>query len=131
MFLNEMQANYNEEILMYYKHNLYFESSVMILILVSVGKFLEAKAKNKTTEAIDLILNLAPDKVFIVKEDKEILINVSDVKKGDIIFTKDGKPGEIAIINERKCVDETRKGRRTDNGASPFFVVGYSYVIRP
>ena len=43
--------NYNEEILMYYKHNLYLESSVMILILVSFGKFLEAKAKKKGIRA--------------------------------------------------------------------------------
>lgn len=101
--------NYNEEILMYYKHNLYFESSVMILILVSVGKFLEAKAKNKTTEAIDLILNLAPDKVFVEKEGKETLINVSDVKKGDIIVLKPGDRIAIdgILLEGNTSIDES------------------------
>lgn len=101
--------NYNEEILMYYKHNLYFESAVMILILVSFGKYLEAKAKKKTTEAIDLILNLAPDKVFILKDDKEELINVSDVKKGDIIILKPGDRIAIdgVLLEGNTSVDES------------------------
>ena len=101
--------NYNEEILMYYKHNLYFESAVMILILVSFGKYLESKAKKKTTEAIDLILSLAPDKVFIVKDNEEVLVNVSDVKVGDIIILKPGERIAIdgVLIDGNTSIDES------------------------
>ena len=101
--------NYNEEILMYYRHNLYLESSVMILVLVSFGKFLEAKAKKKTTEAIDLILDLVPDKVFIYKDDKEILINIEDVRKDDIIILKPGDRIAVdgVVVEGDTSVDES------------------------
>ncbi len=101
--------NYNEEILMYYKHNLYLESSVMILILVSFGKFLEAKAKKKTTEAIDLILDLVPDKVLVFKDNEEILTNIEDVKKDDIIILKPGEQIAVdgVIVEGSTSIDES------------------------
>ena len=109
-------VKYNEEILMYYRHNLYLESSVMILILVSVGKFLEAKAKKKTTEAIDLILDLVPDKVLIYKDNKEVLINIEDVKKEDIIILKPGDRIAVdgVIVEGETSIDEaTMTGEST------------------
>ena len=71
-------------------HELYFESASMILVLVSFGKYLESKSKNKTNEAIERLMDLVPKTAIILKDNKEIEIPVEQVKINDIIIIKKG-----------------------------------------
>lgn len=73
-----------------YVHNLYFDSVAMILTLVSLGKYFEHLAKNKTTDAISKLINLSPKKASVLENNKEIIKDVSDVNIGDIIVIKQG-----------------------------------------
>ncbi len=76
-------------------HSLYFESGAMILTLITLGKFFEAKSKNKTTAAINKLLSLAPDTAIIEKNGKETEIPTQDVRLGDIVIVKSGQ--KIAV----------------------------------
>ncbi len=73
-----------------YVHNLYFDSVAMILTLVSLGKYFEHLAKNKTTDAISKLINLSPKKANVLENDKEIVKDVNEVGIGDIIVIKQG-----------------------------------------
>lgn len=75
----------------HYLHHLYFESAAMIVTLISVGKYLEARSKKKTSAAISKLMALAPDTVRILKDDKEIETPISEVKVGDYIVVKSGE----------------------------------------
>ena len=73
-----------------YVHNLYFDSVAMILTLVSLGKYFEHLAKNKTTDAISKLINLSPKKASVLIDGKEILKDVNEVNVGDTIVIKQG-----------------------------------------
>lgn len=73
-----------------YMHNLYFEGAAMIVALITLGKFLEEKSKNKTTAAISKLLALAPDRAVIEVNGEEVEIAASQLKKGDTVILKDG-----------------------------------------
>lgn len=79
-----------------YAMNLYFESAGMILTLITFGKYLETKAKDKTSNAINKLLDLTPKKVTILKNQKEVEIPIEEVKVGDIIVVK---PGETIAVD--------------------------------
>lgn len=85
----------NFEIAHSFSHELYFESSAMILTLVTVGKYLESKSKLKTTDSIEKLMNLAPKTANIIENGKEKTILADDLKKGDIIIVKPGE--KIAV----------------------------------
>lgn len=70
--------------------NLYFESAAMILTLITLGKFLEARAKGKTTDAIEKLVKLMPDTAVVEKDGATKTIPVKDIQKGDIIIVKAG-----------------------------------------
>ncbi len=78
--------------------DLYFESAATILTLITVGKFLETRSKSKTSEAIDRLLNLSPEKAVIIKDGKETEVLVEDIKAGDIVLAKAGE--RIAVDGE-------------------------------
>lgn len=71
-------------------HNLYFESSAVVVALVSVGKYLEANNKEKTKEAIKKLMSLAPDTAVLVDENGQWEVPVSMVKVGDTVLVKPG-----------------------------------------
>ncbi len=71
-------------------HNLYFESGAMILTLITFGKFLEAKSKKKTTDAIAKLLELRPDTALLEKDGNETEVPLEDVRKGDTVIVKAG-----------------------------------------
>lgn len=73
-----------------YAHNLYFEGSAMIVTLITLGKFLEEKSKNKTMSAVQKLLGLAPDTAVILQDGKEVKIKSSELKTGDVFLLKDG-----------------------------------------
>lgn len=73
-----------------YYHNLYFESAGMILVLVSLGKYLEKISKKKTTSAITKLMDLAPKKACIEENGIEKIIDIEKVKLNDIIIVRKG-----------------------------------------
>ena len=79
-----------------YSHDLYFESAGMILTLITVGKYLESKSKGRTSEAITKLLNLAPKKVHVLRNDAEVEIPAEEVVSGDILVLR---PGEAAAVD--------------------------------
>lgn len=89
--------------------NLYFESAGMILTLITFGKYLETKAKDKTSNAINKLLDLTPKKVTILREQKEIEIPIEQVKVGDIIVVKPGETIAVdgVIIKGQTYIDES------------------------
>ena len=84
-----------------YAMEFYFESSGMILTLITVGKYMETRSKGKTSEAITKLLDLAPKKATVLKDGREMEIAVEEVQKGDIIVVR---PGE-SIPVEKKVGD--------------------------
>ena len=67
-----------------------FESAGMILTLVTLGKFLEAKSKGKTGDAIKKLINLAPDRATVIKEGKKVEIATADIRSGDLLAIMPG-----------------------------------------
>ncbi len=89
-------------------HGLYFESAAMILTLITVGKMLEAKSKGKTTTALRALLDLKPKKAKVLREGKEITVDVSGVKKGDIFLVYPGEsiPVDGVVLKGESAVNE-------------------------
>lgn len=96
------------EVVMRYHHDLYFESSVMILSLITVGKFLEAKSKGKTSEALRKLMDMAPKKAIIEVNGERKEVSVDEVKVSDIVIVKPGSniPVDGIIIEGSTSVDE-------------------------
>lgn len=92
-----------------YRHNLYFETAAMIPTLITLGKYLEARAKGKTSEAIEKIMNLSPKKAIILVDGQETEIEISELKTGDVAIVKPGMsiPCDGEIIFGETSVDES------------------------
>ena len=92
-----------------YSKNLYFESAGMILTLITFGKYLETKSKEKTSNAINKLLNLAPKQVTILRNKEEIEVAVEEVKVGDIVIIKPGETIAVdgIIIKGETHIDES------------------------
>lgn len=74
-----------------YAHSLYFESAAMILTLVTVGKYLEARSKSKTSDALEKLVNLAPKTAAVIRDGMEQIIPSEQVVAGDIVVIKPGQ----------------------------------------
>ena len=92
-----------------YLHDLYFESAAMILTLVSLGKLLEARAKDKTADAIRSLSTLAPSFVTLLKEEKETLIPIEELQKNDVFLIRAGEriPADGVVLFGSGAVDES------------------------
>jgi Cu+-exporting ATPase len=92
-----------------YAKKLYFESASVIITLISLGKYLEAVSKGKTSEAIKKLIDLAPKTAMVIKDKKEIITPIEEVKVGDIIVVKPGEkfPVDGEIIEGHTSVDES------------------------
>ena len=90
-------------------HKLYFESGAMILSLITLGKYFEARSKNKTSEAISKLIELSPDTAIAERNGQETEIRIDEVRVGDIIIVKPGKtiPVDGIIIDGAASVDES------------------------
>lgn len=82
--------------LAHYSHQLYFESSAMILTLVTVGKFLESRSKSKTGDALGKLVELSPKTANVIRNGKEITIEAEDIVIGDEIIIR---PGERIAVD--------------------------------
>ena len=90
--------------------DLYFESAAMILTLITLGKFFEARAKGKTTDAITSLMDLAPKTAFLVADDgTESEIPVENVQVGDVLAVKAGQavPVDGVVVSGNGTVDES------------------------
>ena len=92
-----------------YSGDLYFESAAMILTLVTLGKFLETRAKGKTGDAIRQLMNLRPKTAMVLRDGKEMEIPVEQVLVGDIIVVRSGGaiPVDGTILQGRAAVDQS------------------------
>lgn len=86
----------NLEVLSHYSHELYFESSAMILTLVTVGKYLEARSKGKTGDALGKLVELSPKTANVIRNGNEITVDSEDIKLGDEIIIR---PGERIAVD--------------------------------
>jgi len=88
--------------------HLYYESAVLILVFISLGKYLESITKGKTSEAIKKLIGLQPKEATIIKDNEEIRIPISEVKVGDIILVKPGEkiPVDGIVIDGYSGIDE-------------------------
>ena len=93
----------------HYAHELYFEGAGMILTLITIGKTLEERAKGKTNEAINKLINLKPKTATIIEDGKEKTILAENLKVGDIVVVKAGEviPTDGEIIDGRTSIDES------------------------
>ena len=89
-------------------HGLYFESAAMILVLITVGKMLEAYSKGKTTGAIRELMELAPSTATVIRDGKEITVSVTEVKVGDIFTVRPGEniPVDGEVVEGASSVNE-------------------------
>ncbi len=92
-----------------YSRNLYFESAGMIVTLITVGKFFEARAKGKTSQAVEKLINLAPKQATILRDGEEVTISVDELVVGDEIIVKPGESfaADGVIIDGNTSVDES------------------------
>ncbi|KAI4453199.1 atp7 isoform b [Holotrichia oblita] len=93
----------------HFSMNLYFESAAIILALITLGKYFEARAKNKTSEAITKLMNLAPKTAIVLRDGIEQEISLDDVVAGDILIVKagDAVPTDGIIKEGYSSVDES------------------------
>lgn len=89
--MTDAQVKGNEELVMHYMMEFYFESTAMILTLITVGKTLEARSKGKTTDALRSLIRLAPQTAMLIKDGKEVMVPIEQVQKGDIFAVRPGE----------------------------------------
>ena len=92
-----------------YRENLYFESAAMILTLITLGKFLEARAKGKTGDAIRQLMDLRPKTAIVLREDGEAEIPVEQVQVGDRLVIRAGAsvPVDGTVLEGHGAVDQS------------------------
>ena len=97
------------ETVAHYSSNLYFESAAMILTLITLGKFLETRAKGKTGDAIRKLMDLSPKTAHVVRDGVETEIPVEEVRVGDLIAVRSGGsiPVDGIVIKGRGAVDQS------------------------
>ncbi len=90
-------------------HDLYFESAAMILVLITVGKMLETRAKGKTTDAIRALAELRPATARVVREGQEVTLPIENVRVGDIFLVRPGEhiPVDGELVDGHGAVDES------------------------
>ncbi len=99
----------NEEQVMYFMDQFYFESAATILTLITVGKTLESYSKGKTTNALKSLMKLAPKTAVILIEGKETVVGVETVKVGDKFIVRPGEsiPVDGIVVEGESAVDES------------------------
>ncbi|NLP29632.1 MAG: heavy metal translocating P-type ATPase, partial [Clostridiales bacterium] len=97
------------EIVAQYSMDVYFESAATILTLITLGKYLEARSKGKTTDAITKLMDLAPKTALVIRDGKELELPVEDVIIGDIVIVKPGQsvPVDGVIVEGSSSVDQS------------------------
>ena len=94
---------------MRYSENLYFESAAMILTLITLGKFLETRAKGKTGDAIRQLMDLSPKTADVLRDGIQVTIPIEEVRVGDVVIVRSGGsiPVDGTVISGRGAVDQS------------------------
>ncbi|WP_313902371.1 heavy metal translocating P-type ATPase [Aliarcobacter butzleri] len=102
-------GNNDIDMVMQYSHDLYFESAAIVLTLITLGKFLEARAKENTSEAINKLINLTPKTALVLRNNQEIEIPIDELVLKDIVIVKPGNivPTDGIIIFGNSSIDES------------------------
>lgn len=92
-----------------FTHDLYFEGAGTILTLITLGKFFEARAKGRTSDAINKLMNLAPKKATVIRDGVESVIPAEEVEKGDILVVRAGEsiPVDGVLLEGTGSVDQS------------------------
>ncbi len=92
-----------------YLHDLYFESSAMILVLITLGKMLESYSKGKTTNALKSLMALSPKTANVIVDGKEQIVLIGQVKKGDIFVVRPGEavPVDGIVLEGNSSINES------------------------
>ena len=92
-----------------YAHNLYYESAATVVTLVMVGKYMEGRSKNKTSEAIRKLMELAPDTAIVIRKGEQLEVPVEQVVRGELILIKPGSriPLDGLVVEGTTSVDES------------------------
>ena len=103
------QGNGDNETVMKYGMNLYFESAAMIPTLITVGKMLESMSKGRTTDALKGLMKLAPQTAVLYRDGEEQEVGISEVREGDIFAVKPGAsiPVDGVVVYGTSSVDES------------------------
>ncbi len=98
----------DEELVMYYMDQFYFEAAAMILTLITVGKMLEARSKGRTTNALKDLMDLSPKTAVILKDGKEVTVPIEAVKVGDrfVVRPGDSVPVDGFVVEGESAVNE-------------------------
>ena len=93
----------------FYSKNLYFESAAMILTLISLGKYLESRAKGKTGDAIRALMDLRPETATVVRDGREVSVPAEEVRVGDIVVVRSGDriPVDGSVLEGRGAIDQS------------------------
>ena len=93
----------------HYVHSLYYESAVVILALILLGKYLEGVSKGKTSEAIKKLMSLKSKKANLVRNGEIVQVDIEEVEKGEILLVKPGEsiPVDGKVIDGNSTVDES------------------------
>ena len=93
----------------HYVHSLYFESAVVILALILLGKYLEGVSKGKTSEAIKKLMSLKSKKANLIRNGEIVQVDIEEVEKGEILLVKPGEsiPVDGKVIDGNSTVDES------------------------
>ena len=97
------------EIVHQFSHDLYFESGATILTLITLGKYLEARSKSRTSDAISRLIDLAPKTATIIVDGVELELPVEQLKIGDVVAVKSGQsvPVDGVILSGNGNLDES------------------------
>ncbi len=94
---------------------LYFDSVGMILTLVTLGKWMEARAKKKTTDALEGLMGLTPNAVSVIRDGEEMVVQTSAVRVGEIVIAR---PGETIAVDGIILSGETSVNQAAITGES-------------
>lgn len=89
--------------------DLYFESAAMIVTLISLGKYFEARSKKRTSDAINSLMELAPDQATVLENGVEKIVGINDIQVGDLVVVKSGESIAVdgKIVEGSTSVDES------------------------
>ena len=93
----------------HHTHGLYYESAAMILTLITVGKYMEARSKGKTKDALRKLMELTPKTATVLRNDTELVISADSVAVGDILIVRSGEriPVDGIVLTGSGGVDES------------------------
>jgi len=97
------------ELVAHYSENLYFESAAMILTLITLGKFLETRAKRRTGDAVRDLMDLSPKTALVKRGENFVEVDVDEVRVGDIVAVRSGGriPVDGTVLSGRADVDQS------------------------